>query len=365
MAKEKGLDKPKTRLMDRMLKAGSIAEAAIMSDSEFFNNRDLTPLQLPVLNIICSGDIKGGLPSGLTVFAGQSKSFKTLLGLYCMKAYMDKYEDSIVLFYDSEFGATPDYVSGFGIDTSRIIHIPVKHIEAFIVDMTKRLTEIDRGEKVFIFIDSIGQMASLREIENALKDNVTVDVGNRQKVLKSAFRIAMGEIATKDLTCVSISHTYKTMEIYSKEVASIGTGGEYAANQIFIITKSQEKEGDAVVGTNFKITANKSRFVHEKSQVSFTVYKKAGISKYSGLLDLALEAGVVAKPSNGWYQLVDCETGELIGDKIRAKETKSAEFNGKILSNPKFNNYINDKYKLKTLTADDANKVEEDDEEEA
>ena len=49
-----------------------------------FKEKDLIPTDLPILNIAFSGSLTGGLESGLTVIAGQSKSFKTMLALFCV-----------------------------------------------------------------------------------------------------------------------------------------------------------------------------------------------------------------------------------------------------------------------------------------
>lgn len=129
-------------------------------------------------------------------------------------------------------------------------------------------------------------------------------------------------------------------------VVSHNTGLMYSANQAFIISKSQEKDGGELSGWNFTLNVEKSRYVREKAKLPFLVTYESGIQKYSGLLDLALESGHVIKPSNGWYQLVDTETGELIGGKVRAKETQTEAFLGSLLTNQKFKDFVSSKYKL-------------------
>jgi hypothetical protein len=89
----------------------------------------------------------------------------------------------------------------------------------------------------------------------------------------------------------------------------------------------------------------KSRYVKEKSKIPVTVTGKGGISRWSGLLDMALECGIVVKPSNGWYAKVDTETGE-VGEKWRIKDTNSKDFWEDILSNPKFKEFIETRYRV-------------------
>jgi hypothetical protein len=51
-----------------------------LDDSIYFNEKDIIPSALPILNIAFSGEVDGGFVSGLTILSGKSKSFKTLLG---------------------------------------------------------------------------------------------------------------------------------------------------------------------------------------------------------------------------------------------------------------------------------------------
>lgn len=332
-------------LIERLAKAGSIKHTSVLSDSTFFNVKDSAPTDIPIINLALSGKLDGGISSGLTFLAGESKNFKSLLGLVLAKAYLAKHKDAICLFYDSEFGITPEYIKANGIDTSRVLHIPIEHLEQLKFDISARLNEIERGDKVFIFIDSIGNLASKKEVEDALEEKSVADM-SRAKVLKSLWRIVTPHLTTKDIPCVAINHTYQTMEMYSKAIMSGGTGGMYSANQVFIITKSQDKDGKELLGYNFTINIEKSRFVREKSKFPFNVSFEGGINKWSGLLDIAMEGEFVIKPSMGWYSRVDAETGEVEDQKWRAKDTDSREFWEPIITSPKFNEFLSKRYQV-------------------
>ena len=208
-------------LLERMKKAGSIKNSEILSKSVFFNEKDQVPTQIPIINVALSGQFTGGLTPGLTFLAGPSKHFKSLLGLMMIEAYMKKYEDAVCLFYDSEFGITPEYIAANGIDTSRVIHIPIEHLEQLKFDIAKRLEEINRGDKVIIFVDSVGNLASKKEVEDALEEKSVADM-TRARVMKSLWRIVTPHLTTKDIPCIAINHTYQTMELYSKAVMSGG-----------------------------------------------------------------------------------------------------------------------------------------------
>ncbi|NBP03444.1 MAG: recombinase RecA [Proteobacteria bacterium] len=336
-------------LLARLKSAGSIKSAEILSESSFFNKKDIIPTQLPILNVAFSGALDGGLVPGLSIFAGASKSFKTLLGLYCMKAYLDKYPEGIALLYDSEFGITPDYLKANGIDSTRVLHIPIEHIEQLKFDVVKRLEEIKRNDKVFILVDSLGNLASKKETEDALDEKSVADM-SRAKAIRSLLRIITPHLTMKDLPCVIINHIYQTMELYSQVVIPGGTAVTYAANQIFVISKSQEKDGTDIVGWNFTINIHKSRFVKEKSKLPFLVTYEGGINKWSGLLDIAMNNNVVVKPSNGWYSRVDLETGEVEAKKWRLAETNNKEFWQPILTNKKFHEMVKNTFQVSTAS---------------
>ena len=209
-------------LMEKMLKAGAgKVSASVLSTSKFFNQKDPIVTDLPILNAAFSGRLDGGLVPGLTVFAGASKSFKTMLGLYCMKAYLDKHKDGIAILYDSEFGITPEYIQSFGIDTDRVLHIPIPNIEDLKFDIMGRLDEIGKGDKVFLLIDSIGNLASKKEVEDALNETSVADM-TRAKQLKSLFRMVTPILTMKDIPCIAINHIYMEQGLYPKAIVSGG-----------------------------------------------------------------------------------------------------------------------------------------------
>jgi RecA/RadA recombinase len=343
----------KNNLLERILKNSPTKHAAILSESEFFKDKDVIPTDLPILNIAFSGSLDGGLSSGLTILAGKSKSFKSLLGLLCMKAYLDKYDDAVGILYDSEGGITPDYLQSNGIDPSRVLHIPIEHLEMLKYDLVKTLKEIDRKDKVIMMIDSIGNTASLKELEDAENEKSVAEM-QRAKSMKALFRMITPSLIAKDVPCIAIAHTYDTMEMYSKAVISGGTGLMYSANQAFIITKAQEKDGTDLSGWKFTINIEKSRYVKEKSKLPFTVLYNKGIQKWSSLFDFALESGHLVKPKVGWYQIVDMETGEISEKSYRAKDIETNdEFFTKLIQDVEFKKFVEAKFKLSgSLTAD-------------
>ncbi len=115
-------------LLDKIKKNSTIKDSAILANSKFFNAKDMITTDVPMVNVALSGNLDGGLTPGLTMWAGPSKHFKTAFSLLMAKSYMDKYSESVLLFYDSEFGTPQAYFDTFGIDTERVIHTPLTDI---------------------------------------------------------------------------------------------------------------------------------------------------------------------------------------------------------------------------------------------
>ena len=332
-------------IMDKLKKNSKIKASATIDKSVFFKEQDVVTTPVPMINVALSGDVHGGLTSGLTVLAGPSKHFKTSFALLMAKAYMDEYEDAVMLFYDSEFGAPQRFFESFDIDISRVLHTPVTDVEQLKFDLTGQLDNLDRGDKVIVVIDSIGNLASKKELEDALNEKSVADM-SRAKALKGLFRMVTPYLTMKNIPLLAINHTYQEIGLFPKAIVSGGTGIYYSADNIWIIGRQQQKQGTQVKGYNFVINVEKSRFVREKSKVPISVSWEGGIERYSGLLDVALAGNYVAKPSNGWYCRVDRETGELIDPKCREKDTLTKEFWDPIFEGTDIKKFIKGHYQI-------------------
>jgi len=332
-------------LIDKLKKNSTIKESDVLNKSKFFSKKDMIQTSVPMVNVALSGSLEGGLTPGLTVFAGPSKHFKTAFSLLMAKAYQDKYDDAVILFYDSEFGSPQSYFDNFGIDTSKILHTPITDIEQLKFDIMSQINNIERGEHIIIVVDSVGNLASKKEVDDALEGKSVADM-TRAKQMKSLFRMITPHLTIKDIPMVVVNHTYAEIGLYPRQIVSGGTGLYYSADQIFIIGRQQEKDGSEVTGYNFILNVEKSRFVREKSKIPVEVSFEGGISKWSGLLDVAIEGGFVIKPSNGWYSTVNKETGEISDKKYRQKDTYTKEFWLPIITSQTFRDWIEGRYKI-------------------
>jgi RecA/RadA recombinase len=326
-------------LLDKLRKNTTIKQSEILNKSKFFGDKDMIQTPVPMVNVALSGRLDGGLTPGLTVLAGPSKHFKTAFALLFAKSYMEKYEDAVVLFYDSEFGSPQSYFDSFGIQTDKVFHTPITDIEQLKHDVMNQLNNLDRNEHVIIIVDSVGNLASKKEVDDALEGKSVADM-TRAKQMKSLFRMITPHLTIKDIPMIVVNHTYQEIGLFPKQIVSGGTGVVYSADNIWILGRQQEKDGSDIIGYNFIINVEKSRYVKEKSKIPITVNFQGGMSKWSGLIDIALESGHVFKPTNGWYS----RKGEE--KKHRLADTDTKEFWMPILKDKTFQEYIETKYKL-------------------
>jgi RecA/RadA recombinase len=331
-------------LINKLKKNSTISETAILSKSTLLKEKDVIQTSVPMINVALSGKLDGGLTTGITVLAGPSKHFKTAFALLMAASYQAKYPEAVILFYDSEFGSPQAYFETFGIDMDRVLHTPITDIEELKHDVMAQFSQIEKGERVMVVMDSIGNLASKKEVDDAVEGKTVADM-SRAKQLKSLFRMVTPHLSLKDIPMVVVNHTYMEIGMFPKAIVSGGTGIVYSADTIWILGRQQEKTGTEITGYNFIINVEKSRFVKEKSKIPITVSFEGGINKYSGLMDIALEGNFVSKPSNGWYAKIDQETGE-IGEKHRFSDTQTKGFWEDILASEKFKEYVRKRYEI-------------------
>ena len=324
-------------VMDKLKKNSKIKGTNVLSKSEFFGEKEMCSIDVPMLNVALSGKLDGGLVSGMTVLAGPSKHFKTSFALKIASAYLKSDPEAIMLFYDSEFGSPQSYFTAFGIDVDRVLHTPIRNVEELKFDLIGQLESIEKKDKVIIVIDSIGNLASKKELQDAIDEKSVADM-SRAKALKGLFRMTTPYLTMKNIPLLAINHTYKEIGLFPKDIVGGGTGIYYSADNIWIIGRRQNKTGTEVMGYDFIVKVEKSRYVKEQSKIPITVTWEGGIEQYSGLLDIALGGGYVTKPSNGWYQKAGEDT------KVRQKDTLTAEFWEDILCQQGFKDLVESTY---------------------
>ena len=239
------------------------------------------------LNACVSGSLFGGWPNNRSCsVAGPSGTGKTYLILNSVKEAIDM--GYSVIFYDSEAAVDKTLMEKFGIDTTKVNYQPINTVQEFrtsVTTITGKMQDIKRSggktPKIMIILDSAGNLATAKEIEDARSGSEKSDM-TRSKVLKSIFRIIMTPLADLKIPFIFTNHTYQTQSFISQQVAGGGTGPEYAASIVLFLGKAQLKEGGEKAGIIVNAKPNKNRFA-KPHPIKFHLHFSEGMNKYVGL----------------------------------------------------------------------------------
>lgn len=333
---------------------------SVLADSVFKHKEAVYSTHVPVINAMMSGDIDGGAAAGITMVVGDSRCFKSGFCLANVKSFLDEKPNGVCLFFDSEFGSGSLFES-YGIDQDRVVHVPFTNLEELKFTLVQMLEEVERGEDVIIYIDSISQVASKKEVEDTLDSKSVADM-TRAKQMNSLFRMITPVLTMKSVPLFCINSFYADMSSpYAEAIIKGGKQVFLSCDTILMVTRSQDKDTEGLNGWFFNYSIMKSRFVKEKSKFSVNVRYDSGINENSSLFDWALESGIVYSEKQGFYKL------NMVGWDGEKSWRRSAlesekQFFKDLKSNNTFKQWVRDKYKLesKALVQTEESEVDED-----
>ena len=277
-----------------------------------------------VFNALVSGSLFGGIPSNkITALAGDSGTGKTFFCLSVVRHFLDTDPNAGVIYFETESAISKKMIESRNIDSKRLVIFPVDTIEEFrtqavrIIDKYMEQPKEERKPLMFV-LDSLGMLATNKEVEDASNDKNVRDMTKAQLV-KSVFRILTLKLGKANIPMLVTNHTYDVVGAYvpTKEMGG-GSGLKYSASTIVYLSKKKEKDGTDLVGNIIKCEAKKSRLTREVSKVETRLFfDERGLEQYYGLLELGERAGLW-KNSAGRY--------EINGKKLYGKD---------ILKNPK------------------------------
>jgi len=251
-----------------------------------------------VLNGLLSGDIYGGLASNkITAFAGEPSTYKTSAILGVVKNFLDKNNKSGVIYFESESALTKQMIVERGIDVSRMMIVPVTTVQEFrhqaikVIDKYSETPE-DKRTPLMLCLDSLGMLASEKEIEDMTSGKETVDL-TRARLVKGTFRVLTLKLSKAKLPLLITNHTYQSIgQMYPQQIMGSGSGLQYAASTIIFLSRKKEKDGDEVIGNIVHCKNYKNRLARENKKVDILVTYNSGLNRYYGLSEIAIEAGI-------------------------------------------------------------------------
>jgi len=255
------------------------------------------------LNGLLSGSIHGGLPANkITAIAGESATGKTFFLLGMVKHFLDANPEGGVIYFESESALTKTMIEDRGIDSKRMVIVPVTTVQEFRTQSLKLLDsylEQSSGERkpLFIALDSLGMLSTTKEVEDTSDGKETRDM-TRAQIIKAAFRVLTLKLGRAKVPMVITNHTYEVVGSYvpMKEMGG-GSGLKYAASSIIYLSKKKDKDGTQVVGNIVTCKNQKSRITKENTSVDVRINFEKGLDKYYGLLELAVKYGIFKQVS--------------------------------------------------------------------
>lgn len=313
--------------------------AEIIEDDTLSNINEFISTGSLLLNSIISGDFNKGIPAGrITTLGGLSGVGKSLIAASTAANAQKLGYD--VIYFDSEFAGDKDFMERLGVDISKLIKIPIATLEEFknqcfkIIDVYNE--KYKDTKKIMIVMDSLGNLASEKELNDATEGKNASDMGQRSKVIRSTLRILADKVGKARIPVIIVNHTYANpINIYAGEIMSGGEGLVYCSHVIINFKKSKIKDDDkTVTGTLLKPTTTKNRiFPPFKTGEIFLDFEK-GMDKYYGLLPLAEASGLVVKEGRKYKS---SKTDKLFWE----KDIYCEEFFGPLLND--LNIYLKDK----------------------
>ena len=253
-----------------------------------------------IFNALLSGSIYCGLPDNkITALAGESATGKTFFALGMCKQFLDDNADAAVIYFESESATSKKMIEERGIDSSRIMMVPVTTVQEFRTQAIRILDQYmeDKTDMKMLFVlDSLGMLSTTKEIEDTASGAETRDM-TRAQLVKGAFRVLTLKLAKAGVALIVTNHTYDQMGLFAKRVMGGGSGLKYAASSILFLSKKKEKEGTEVVGNIVHCKNEKSRMTVENRVVDVMLTYKKGLDRYYGLVDLAIKYGIFEKSS--------------------------------------------------------------------
>ena len=261
-------------------------------------------------NALLSGSIFGGLAGNrITAIAGEAATGKTFFALGVVKSFLEMDKEAGVIFFESENAISRDMIESRGVDSSRLVVMPVSTVQEFrtqsvkIIDKYIEQKESDR-KPLLLVLDSLGMLSTTKEMTDTAEGKETRDM-TRSQIVKSTFRVLTLKLGQAKVPMIMTNHTYDVIgSMFPQKEMGGGSGLKYAASTIIYLSKRKEKIGTEVVGNIIHCKTYKSRITKENAQIDVKLTYKEGLDRYYGLLELAEEAGIFKKVSTR-YEMPD------------------------------------------------------------
>jgi len=298
--------------------SATLSEGALSTVTEYIDTGSYA------LNAIVSGSMYKGIPKGrVTGLVGPTGCGKTLIINKIIGNAQKKDPDVWGVVWDSEAAHDAQSAKSVGANPDKIKVNPIETVEDCRNQISAFLDKVIENPalhgKFIIAIDSLGNLASHKEIEDAKAGKHAQDMGLRAKSIKSMMRALTYKCAKAGVTCLFANHIYDDPSSLFPSLIKNQSGGKgplYLASLLIQLAVKQDKKKDAkdtenvipmanrVKGVIMKALTVKNRFIPPFLQTELFLNFKTGLYEYTGLLEMAVAYGVVIQ-SGSTYSLAD------------------------------------------------------------
>ena len=297
------MSKNKNKFLGDLVKLTENPYATIASDGTSADVNGFIDTGSYALNALYSGSIFKGMPANkINALAGEEATGKTFFMLGIVKNFLSINETGGAIVFESEGSITKDILKDRGVDTNRVVVVPVETIQQFktqaikIVDKFLQTEEKDR-QPLLLVLDSLGMLSTTKEMTDSESGKEVKDM-TRTAEIKAAFRVLTLKLSKAKIPMIVTNHVYQGMGMFASKEMGGGGGLKYAANNIIFLFKSKDKDDDGTVtGVKIRCKNIKSRLTRENVETKVLLSYDTGLDRYHGLLDLAIEHGIFKKVS--------------------------------------------------------------------